>query len=601
MCGIVGFVTKKVDLNPKKFLDKLKHRGPDESNFYYKNGVFLGHTRLSIIDLDHSHQPMIENRYILIFNGEIYNYLELKDILIKKGYIFKTDGDTEVVLKSFIEWGIDAFNKFNGMWAIAIYDTKEKRLYLSRDRFGKKPLYYYLDNKKIVFASEIKAIFEYPDIDKKINIKKVFRYISTNYRYIDIDEESYFENIYQVPKSSVMIIEKNFNKKIVKYWKLKEFNIIKNEAIDEFRELLIDSVRLRLRSDVKVGAFLSGGMDSTSIVSIAYKVLNTPIYTFSGITGDVKGVYDESEYIDEIVKENNAKHKYLKIESKNIFDVVDEMLEFHDEPVCTVSWYTLYLITKEIKKENIKVVLNGHGGDELLAGYWDHYHYHFYDLCYPKEEIEWWHKNHKRDIKEIDRFKNLINELNNGKKEIQKFTDYSFVFKDEIKNSNNLNIDLETINAPLLTQRLYKELFYETVPASLRAEDRNSMANSIESRSPFLDYRLVEFAFKLDNSFKIKQGIGKWILRESMRGILPEKVRTRKDKAGLIAPADKWFRTINKNQILDMLNDDILADIFDIEKLKEVYQRHLDGENHQMFLWQLINFYIWYKKNFKRD
>jgi len=212
---------------------------------------------------------------------------------------------------------------------------------------------------------------------------------------------------------------------------------------------------------------------------------------------------------------------------------------------------------------------------------------------------KWWYKNHKRDIKEIDRFKNLINELNNGKKEIQKFTDYSFVFKDEIKNSNNLNIDLETIKAPLLTQKLYKELFYETVPASLRAEDRNSMANSIESRSPFLDYRLVEFAFKLDNSFKIKQGIGKWILRESMKGILPEKVRTRKDKAGLIAPADKWFRTINKNQILDMLNDDILADIFDIEKLKEVYQRHLDGENHQMFLWQLINFYIWYKKIFK--
>ena len=602
MCGIVGFINKEnIDINPYDFLNTLYHRGPNEQNFYSTENVFLGHTRLSIIDIENSHQPMMDNRYVLIFNGEIYNYIELKDELKKRGFLFKTNGDTEVVLNSFKYWGIDAFNKFNGMWAIAIYDKQEKKLYLSRDRFGKKPLYYFLNNKKIVFASEPKAILKYPNIQKNPNIKKVFRYISTNYRYIDIDNESYFEGIYQVPKSTVMIIDNRMTKKVVKYWQLKDFNTIKEkETVERFRELLIDSVRLRLRSDVDVGCFLSGGMDSTSIVSVAYNVLKTPIKTFSGITGEKKGVYDESEYIDEVVKGTEAVHKYIRINSYNIFEILDEMLLFHDEPICTVTWFSLYLIVKEIKKYNVPVVLNGHGGDELLAGYWDHYQYYFYDLNYPEDEIKLWHENHKRDLAEIAEYKKLILQLRKGKKEIEKFPDYSYVFNNEIKNKFNLNVELSNLNnTTLLTNRLYKELFYETLPASLRAEDRNTMAHSIESRSPFLDYRLVEFCFKLDNKLKIKNGIGKWILREAMKGILPEKVRTRMDKAGFIAPADEWFRTINKKQIEDMLNDNILKELFNIGELKKVYNRHLKGENHQMFLWQLINFYIWYKKFFR--
>jgi len=616
MCGIVGFITKeKIAKNVfEEMVSSLHHRGPNDSGYQIiienSKKLFFGHTRLSILDIsNNAHQPMIsENEnFILIYNGEMYNYIELKNELKKLGYDFKSSGDSEVVLKSFLEWGNNCFNKFNGMWALAIYDKINKRIILSRDRLGKKPLYYYKGKDKFIFASEIKAILKYPNLDIKPNLKKVYRYLSTNYRYIDIDEESYFENIYHIPKSTYVEIDLDCNMKIEKYWKLSKFDNYQNkdnEIIEKFRELLIDSVKIRLRSDVPVGCFLSGGMDSTSITSIAYKVLKTPIRTFSGITGKEKGIYDESEFIDEVVREANAKHQYIVPNPEDIFQIVDEMMNYHDEPICTVTWYSLYLIVKKMKDSKVPVVLNGHGGDELLAGYWDHYHYHFYDLNYSQKEIKAWHENHNRDINEIGKFKTLINNLNTKKiKEINKFPDYSYIFNDEIRKKFNLNIELFTPDSTsLLTQRLYKELFFETVPASLRAEDRNTMANSIESRSPFLDYRLIEFSFNLNNKYKIRNGIGKWILRESMKGILPEKVRTRKDKAGFISPADEWFRTINKNQILTMLNSQELKNmnLFNIDELKKVYNEHLkELKNHQMFLWQLINIFIWYNKFFK--
>lgn len=615
MCGIVGYISKE---NVSKdildsMVDSIYHRGPNDKgyiDFQYNNQyLFFGHTRLSILDVsEHAHQPMVneDENYILVYNGEVYNYLELKKELENLGYSFESTGDTEVVLKSYIEWGYDCFAKFNGMWGLAIYDKYKKELILSRDRTGKKPLYYYQDGEKIVFASEIKALLKFPGIKRNPNWKKVYRYLATNYRYIDIDTESYFENIYQIPKASYVVLDESFKTSTHKYWQLTQFNnYAKNEKdiIEEFRELMIDSVRLRLRSDVPVGCFLSGGMDSTSITSIAYNVLKTPIVTFSGITGEEKGIYDESEYIDEVVKETDAIHQYIKPDPSDIFDVVEEMLQYHDEPICTVTWYSLYLIVKKMKDANVPVVLNGHGGDELLAGYWEHYQFNFFDLKNDsslKHEIDAWYNNHHRDMSEIERTEAMIERVISKRQlEIDKYPDYSYIFNTDMQRKYNLNIVLDDINTKSqLTNKMYKELLYETIPASLRAEDRNTMAHSIESRSPFLDHRLIEYSYALDNNYKIRDGVGKWVLRESMKGILPEKVRTRKDKAGFISPADKWFRTINKDQIIDMLNSKELKEmnIFNIDQLKAVYQEHLSGEkNHQMFLWQLINIFIWYK------
>lgn len=627
MCGIVGFLTSRVDLNLdltlEKMTDAIAHRGPNDKGLHSDlvnckmHSLGFGHRRLSIIDLtEHAHQPMIEGELSLVFNGEIYNYIELREKLIALGKKFESVSDTEVILKAYEQWGEQCFSYFNGMWAIAIYDKRIDKLILSRDRFGKKPLYYYIDNEKVVFASEIKSILLYPEVQKKPNLNKIYRYLSTSYRYIDMEDSSYFEGINSVQKSSYIIFSSDFSSITYKYWNLNENsfdfkNKKESQIIDDFRDLLIDSVKIRLRSDVPVSCMLSGGMDSTSIACIAHKILKTPVLTFSGITGEEKGIYDESEYIDEVVRETNAKHKYIMPEPTDLFDTVKEMLLYHDEPICTVSWYTLYQIAKQIKAEGVSVVLNGHGGDELLAGYWYHYQYNFFDIESANDfekldhEQKAWLNNHDRKIMEICRSRQSIAAMSSKKlSEVSQYPDYSSCFNLDFKMVHNCPIELYSEFTTELSKRLHKELLWETIPASLRAEDRNTMANSIESRSPMLDYRLVEYCFSLPNEYKIRNGIGKWVLREAMKGILPEKVRTRKDKAGFLAPADKWFRMENKDQIRELINSDTIKNIgiFNIDALNKIFDEHLcENANHHMFLWQFINIGLWYEIFWSKD
>lgn len=630
MCGIAGFIGKKYYNHSaviKNMTALLARRGPDDEGFFVdsfqndlkKDHIVLGHRRLKIIDLSQkAHQPMSNssNTVSIAYNGEIYNYLEIKGELIEKGYNFYSSSDTEVVLKAYEVWGTGCFEKFNGMWAMVIYDKNRNKAILSRDRFGKKPLFYYKTSDEFIFASEIKAIISHPLVVKEPNYDKVFRYLAMNYRYVDFDNSSFFNNIEQVPRSSFMEIDGDLKTKTEAYWSLsssgyERLNGISDaEAVDQFKDLFVDSVRLRMRSDVPVGCMLSGGMDSTSIACVAYKILNQPIATFSGITGDIKNVYDESEYIDSVIKEINADFHYIKPNPEDIFDTVDEMLSFHDEPICTVTWYNLYLIAKKIKESHIPVILNGHGGDESLAGYWYHYHYYFHDLEREgnlealRNEQHAWIDNHHRNPKELPDMSGFVKKLyTRYAKETDRFPDYSGCFNEKImtKYQSSRNVQLFRDFDQLLTRLLYSEIIYETIPVTLKPEDRNTMSQSIESRSPFLDYRLVEFCFSLPNKFKIRNGLGKWILREAMKGVLPEKVRTRKDKAGFVAPADVWFRTINKQQMIDLIGSGSLnkRGLLNIDRVKNIFLEHLSAtKNHHMFLWQLVNMELWFRRFF---
>ena len=627
MCGIAGFIgtTKpnfSTDAVIRDMTNSLIHRGPDDSgciNLSYgdpqQGHIVFGHRRLKIIDLSEGgHQPKFNKAKTLCitYNGEIYNYLELKNELTKMGCTFTSSSDTEVVLAAYQIWGTDCFKKFNGMWAMAIFDKNKRKLIISRDRFGKKPLYFYKTATDFIFASEIKALLKHPSVKKAPNYEKIFRYVAYHYRYGDIDETSFFEDIYQVPKSSYLELDEFLNTKTTKYWGLNpgfiQTELSDNDAIEKFREIFIDSVRLRLRSDVPVGCMLSGGMDSTSITCVAYKILKKPIITFSGITGDIKGVYDESEYIDSVIKETRANFHYIKPDPADLFDTVNELLEFHDEPVCTVTWNNLYLIAKKVKLEHTPVILNGHAGDELLAGYWDHYHYNFYDLFEEGNidsllhEIEMWKKNHLREPDEIGRTIRFITLMKKDRKlEMRKFPEYLYLFNDDIANKFKNSIMLNSEFLGELPRRLNIELMQDGVPTTLRPEDRNTMSQSIESRSPFLDYRLVEFCFSLPSKFKIRDGIGKWVLRQAMKNILPENVRTRKDKAGFIAPADTWFRTINKDQIYALINSDSFKsrNLFNIKEMNNMFDEHISGtKNHQMILWQIINLELWFRRFF---
>ncbi|MCG6553490.1 MAG: asparagine synthase (glutamine-hydrolyzing) [Candidatus Magnetominusculus sp. LBB02] len=626
MCGIAGFIgIKRPDFEAtatlKQMVHALVHRGPDDMGyemlpFGEKDGyAALGHRRLKIIDLtENGHQPMehSESAVCIIYNGEVYNYMELKAELIDAGVSFVSTTDTEVILNAYEKWGTACFSRFNGMWALAIVDMNRGKIILSRDRMGVKPLYYYKTDEDIIFASEIKALLLHPKTKKEPNLDKIFRYISGSYRYVDNDNASFFKDICQVPKGSFIEIDQTLAANITTYWQLNpnliQRDIKDDEAIEQFRDLFVDSVRLRLRSDVPVGAMLSGGMDSTSITCTAYKLLKHPIVTFSGITGDQKGVYDESEYIDSVIREINADYHYIKPDPADIFDTVEKMLAFHDEPICTVTWYSLYLIAKKIKDSGITVVLNGHAGDELLAGYWDHYHYHFYDLFQDGEidamnnEIAAWRDNHGRPADEAGRTIRYIASMRKDRAlESSKFTDYSYLLNKDIVEEYKTVLILPEEFSDELSRRLCMELFYETVPATLRPEDRNTMSQSIESRSPFLDYRLIEFCFSLPGRLKIRGGLGKWILREAMKGVLPEDVRTRKDKSGFIAPADQWFRTINRMQMYNLLNSESLKKrgIFDIAELNAMFDEHLAGlKNHQMVLWQIMSLELWFRRFF---
>ncbi|MBF0319731.1 MAG: asparagine synthase (glutamine-hydrolyzing) [Nitrospirae bacterium] len=626
MCGIAGFIGKAdfdAALTIRQMTLTMVHRGPDDMGYelcsFGKKGstyAALGHRRLKIIDLsDRGHQPMsnASGTIYIIYNGEVYNYMELKGELTSAGHSFNSTSDTEVILKAYEQWGTECFSRFNGMWAIAIIDKNQRKAILSRDRLGVKPLYYYKTPTDFVFASEIKAILKHPKIKKEPNMEKIIRYASGNYRYVDVDDMSYFKDIYQVPKSSFIEIDEALQIKTTAYWSLNpnliNHNIKDKDAIEQFRDIFADSVRLRLRSDVPVGCMLSGGMDSTSITCVAYKLLNHPIVTFSGITGTQKGVYDESEYINSVIRELNADYHYIKPDPSDIFDTVEEMLAWHDEPICTVTWYSLYLIAKKIKNEGISVVLNGHAGDELLAGYWDHYHYNFYDMFEDGEidtmynEIAAWADNHKRPVDEVNKTIRFITAMKKNRElEATKFTDYSYLLNAKYAVEKNKAILSQPVQfSDELSRRLYLELIYETVPAILRPEDRNTMSQSIESRSPFLDYRLIEFCFSLPARLKIRNGVGKWILREAMKGVLPEDVRTRKDKAGFIAPADEWFRTINKAQMYALINSESLKkrDIFDIVALNNMFEEHVAKvKNHQMVLWQIMNLELWFRMFF---
>ena len=626
MCGIAGIIGARksdIDLDAviKEMTNSMTHRGPDGMGYDIlsfdndprRNYVALGHRRLKIIDLsERGRQPMFNasGSIGIVFNGEIYNYVELKKELESSGVSFSSTSDTEVALKAYEAWRGGCFGKFNGMWAMAIFDKTKRRTILARDRFGVKPLYYYKNKTEFVFASEIKALLKHPSVERKPNMDRVFRYIALSYRYGDIDESSFFENIHQVPKSSYIEVDERLGTSLERYWELSPTDVNRGisdgEAIEKFREIFIDAVRIRLRSDVPVGCMLSGGTDSTSIACVAYKILKNPIITFSGITGAEKGVYDESEYIDSVVKAINANAHYIRPAPSDMFTTVDEMLSFHDEPICAVTWYGLYLIAKKIREQNMHVVLNGHAGDELLGGYWVDYHYNFYDLFESGDidgmsyEVEMWKKNHGRDAGEIDRMAKYISSMKADRAlEISIFSDYSHLFNEEIATEHKRDFNFSSPFPGELPRRLHIELMKDGVPTVLRPEDRNTMSQSIESRSPFLDYRLAEFCFSLPNKFRIRNGIGKWLLRESMKGILPEDVRTRKDKAGFIAPADEWFRTINKNQVLDLMDSRSFQDrkLFNKERLSQMFEEHLRKEqNHQMVLWQIVNLELWYRR-----
>jgi asparagine synthase (glutamine-hydrolysing) len=595
MCGIGGIINKNnksvEELLIHQMTDIIAHRGPDSSGSYLYKNIAFGHRRLSILDLSSSgHQPMkYLDDLVITYNGEIYNFIEIREELIQKGYIFDSNSDTEVILKAYHCWGKTCVNYFNGMWSFSILDIKQKIVFCSRDRFGVKPFYYIENNDLFSFGSEISQLL--PFLPNRILNKKV----ALDYLISGIEEcsnETFFKDIYLLKGGHNLVFDLQTNSyEIERYYNLK-LSDQKNTSVDDYIQELKRSITLRLRSDVKVGTCLSGGIDSSTISSFASKLYQNSNEKFMAIhakSSEYKT--DESEFAKIVSKIANINLNFVEPSYSDFKSNILSIIKIQQEPFGSLSIIMQYFVFKKAKELGCIVMLDGQGGDETLLGY---------ERYYPAIV---------KSKKGIAKLKALLQSSKNSRLSLLDTIKYQYYFsnyklrlkrlkfknsfyKSEILNeyeSEELRIISESYNDISILQK--NEIESSQLPHLLKYEDRNSMANSIESRLPFLDYKLVELSLNTNNSLKIKDGWTKFILRKAAETILPKEIVWRKAKLGFNAPEKTWTKEFENEMIKEIEQSEILNNFIHFKKL---YFKNLDLRTK----WRLYNFSAW-EKEFK--
>jgi asparagine synthase (glutamine-hydrolysing) len=627
MCGITGIVNLDNNRINKKILlamnQALKHRGPDDEGFWIENNIGLAQRRLSILDLSPlGHQPMFYDRknLVIVFNGEIYNYIEIRDELLKLGYKFRSQTDTEVILAAYQEWGIECLKKFNGMWAFVLYDRRQNQIFAARDRMGVKPFYYFFDKNKFLFASEIKAILKHPEVKAKPNDKIVWDFLICG--LVDHDEETFFSGVKELRPGHYLVLKiENWQLKIKKYWDLNpEAKTIYQKDADyasRFRELFIDSVKLRLRSDVPLGTCLSGGLDSSSIVCVVNKFLKKEEKiaqigrwqkTFSAVYDDKKYPgCDERQFIKEVVQKTQVRSYLVFPLATKLVREIRDVIYHQDYPFSSTSIYAQWNVFRLAKENGIKVMLDGQGADEQLAGYHPFFGIYWGQLMRNGQtwtlikEAYNYSRSHQASFYQV--LKDLLIDL------VRKGAVGDFLAR-FVKNQwpeYNLFVSHwrnQYQSPPMIqpTDNVFKNALHSGfkigLVSLLRYEDRNSMAFSIESRVPFLDYRLVEFIYSLPDNQKIRNGQTKWVMRQALKGILPEKIRNRQDKIGFATPEEIWMRGILGEEMKKVFASESFNQrgYFEPGKALEYFENYLKGKNsnYQLF-WRLYCLEIWFR------
>lgn len=651
MCGIsaiISFEESDIVSNIFKMTRIVRHRGPDDEGYavfggnpsdistyggddtpesVYGSGLnyaprqkhpsevhgklALGHRRLSIIDLSaKGHQPMSykNGRYWIVYNGEIYNYIEIREELVKKGRSFVSCTDTEVILAAYEEWGEDCLNRFNGMWAFVIYDTIGNKVFAARDRFGVKPLFYWKVPGIDCFAiaSEIKQFTVFGEWKPKVNEPRLYDFLIMGIR--NHYSETMFKDVFELRGGEKLLFDLKSKKHKIYEWynleeKLSDLKIDFDSASRQFREIFTDSVRLRLRSDVKVGSCLSGGLDSSSIVSSANLILRKGNNEFMQET--VSACYadkscDEQAYFSEVLRKYDIVNHKVFPDSEFLLDNLDTLTWNQDEPIPSTGIYAQWKVFEEAKNHGLIVMLDGQGGDELMAGYHLYFDAYFWDLFRRRRiysllsEVSGFRKMHGYGL--IDCVKFLGKGLLNEKKQLlaRKLSkrNYCHWFKWESESE-----PMRYVKAGIKAMSL-SHIRSTNLPMLLHFEDRNSMSFSIESRTPFLDYRLVEFLVSLPDHYKIYKGQTKYILRKGMEGIVPEKILQRHDKMGFATPETQWFYAKSENfkkRLIDSL--DIFGDLIDKDQIIDSYNRDIKNRNLLVgsVYWRLVSAGNWAK------
>ena len=580
----------------------MRRRGPDAQRFssFRTHGmtVLLLHSRLSIIDVDpRSDQPFDTGGCILVYNGEIYNYVELREELKKQGVTFRTTSDTEVLLQCYLRYGERCVEKFEGMWAFAIYDSNRKTIFLSRDRFGEKPLWYLETEEGFYFASEIKCIAALSGRRLTVNTTHLLRYLVNGYKSLYKGEDTFYREIHRFPAATSLVLDLNGRQHFRRYWapSILMERMSLEDAVDGFRERLLDAVRIRLRSDVPLAFCLSGGVDSGALVSIAAKVFGYDVMTFSIVDRDER--YNELSNIEATIRDTACKHFVMEIPRNGFFERLSELIAYHDEPLATISYYIHSFLTEKIGAGGYRVAISGTGADEMVTGYYDHFNLHLYEMrdhpSYQKLRQDW-----ERHIRPYVRNPFLMNpELY--------FENLSFrghiylnsdVFARLLKVPFSEPFVEEQYTNSLLRNRMLNELFHEAVPVILHEDDLNSMYYSVENRSPYLDSRLFAFCYSIPDEFLIRDGYAKYILRQAVAGILNEQVRTERRKKGFnasihslvdLSSSEIKNYLLSQSAIFDLVDKDAIARVLDMRPMPNSYSKFtFNFINAKLFLEQ---------------
>lgn len=626
MCGIVGIMgggssATEAKNRIKQMQQMLQHRGPDDEGIYIhpqNKPIYLGHSRLAIIDPEHGKQPMTtpDGRVTVIFNGAIYNYLELRRELISRSHGIHSFSDTEVILYAYLEWGESCINKFHGMFAFALWDNDKQILFCARDRIGIKPFYFYHDGKTLVFASEIKAILASGYVDAVPNSAALQDYITFQF---SLQEKTLFKDINKLEPGHYFVakLENDKVKLIAKqYWDV-VYNVEEGRSesyfVDHLTALIEDSIHQHLRSDVPLGAHLSGGMDSSAVACMsAQKLQGVSFKTFTGAFNEGPQ-FDETVYAKQVAKFIGADYNEVYIQNHDLNHLLPKLIYHMDEPVAGPGLIPQYYVS-ELAARHVKVVLGGQGGDEIFVGY-ARYLVAYLEKCLQNQVFQDKHadssislasilpnlgllKNYKPMLQHFwrdglfgaddSRYFRLI-DRGEGMNELfapEVFKDYSsFESYQQIFNREGLN--------SLIDKMTYFDL-KGSLPALLQVEDRTSMAVSVESRVPLLDHRLVEFMATVPPEIKFANGNSKHLFKNTLKNVLPKEILERKDKMGFPVPLNQWFKNELKDFVADVLFSQRAKErgIYNIKKIEDAYNKETQFGR---ISWGLLCLELWHR------
>jgi asparagine synthase (glutamine-hydrolysing) len=586
-------VGQVVDINElNRINSKIEHRGPDAEGYYVHNNVGLAHRRLSILDLSEAgNQPMVySNNLVITYNGEVYNYVELREELVKLGYHFNTTTDTEVILAAYDAWGSKCLNKFNGMWSFAILDKRSNKVFMARDRFGVKPFYYSQNSGNFVFGSEIKQMLK--DFHNEVNLNVLIEYMIT---FIDNHgPDTYFKGVHSLLPGHYMVYDLNTSKFCIERYYVLGVNstiqqLSKPKAISYLKDLFSSAVKLRLRSDVKVGTCLSGGLDSSAVSAIAnnsYKEASGRKFTAIHARS-IDAETDESSFAKEVANNLGLELHVVTPSTTDFKSLIDEVVYTQEEPFGSPSMFMGYKVFEKAKELGCKVMLNGQGGDEVLLGYERYFSSFLYQIGLVQGMKQLWKQSKNSGLKLHDPFVYFFY-----------FTSYrirksrllrrSFL-KDAIKRKFDfVEMKRSVESFKDIAKLQIHEISTVQLPHLLRYEDRNSMRHSIETRLPFLDYRMVEAGISFNPKLKIWNGWSKYILRLAIENLLPRNVVWRKNKLGFNAPERSWLTAHKVTMAEDVSKSELLKSITNFEDLQK---RFLDLPYKEQ--WLYYNIAVW--------